>query len=59
MSELRQDILTGEWVVFAENRKKRPHDFIRKTTPKASSADSCSFCPGKEDKTPKPVYQNG
>ena len=59
MSELRQDILTGEWVVFAENRNERPHDFVRKTSPKPSSALDCSFCPGKESETPSPIYQNG
>ena len=59
MSELRQDILTGEWVIFAGNRKSRPCDFIRsKATVNPNHCD-CQFCPGNEQMTTAPVYQNG
>lgn len=59
MSELRQDILTGEWVIFAGNRKKRPFDFIKKSVPKTSDASDCQFCPGNEFLTTGAVYQDG
>ena len=28
MPELRQDPATKQWVIFARERAKRPHDFI-------------------------------
>ena len=59
MSELRQDILTGEWVIFAGNRKKRPYDFIKKSVPKSSDCTDCQFCPGNEHLTTGAVYQDG
>lgn len=30
VSQLRQDLVTGDWVVIATNRAKRPADFIKK-----------------------------
>ncbi|MEA4972308.1 MAG: galactose-1-phosphate uridylyltransferase [Candidatus Metalachnospira sp.] len=59
MSELRQDILTGEWVIFAGNRKSRPYDFIKKNVPRSTDNSDCQFCPGNESMTTEPVYQNG
>ncbi len=59
MSELRQDILTGEWVIFAGNRMKRPYDFIKKSVPKTTDSHDCQFCPGNERLTTRPVYQDG
>lgn len=59
MSELRQDILTGEWVIFAGNRKSRPCDFIKKSVAKSTDSSDCQFCPGNESMTTEPVYQNG
>ncbi len=59
MSELRQDILTGEWVIFAGNRMKRPYDFIKKSIPKTDDASGCQFCPGNENLTTNAVYQDG
>lgn len=59
MSELRQDILTGEWVIFAGNRMKRPYDFVKKSVPKTTDSTDCQFCPGNEHLTTEPVYQNG
>jgi UDPglucose--hexose-1-phosphate uridylyltransferase len=32
-SELRQDIVTGDWVLIATGRAKRPHDFLKKSHP--------------------------
>ena len=54
MSEFRQDIVTGNWVLVAESRAKRPIDFkdtpaTPPSTPEVS--DSCVFCPGNERQT--------
>lgn len=48
-SELRQDIVTGDWVVIAVGRAKRPEDFskIEYSTHKIESSldmDDCFFC---------------
>lgn len=39
ISELRQDIITGEWVVIATGRAKRPHDFASENLPTEEVAD--------------------
>jgi UDPglucose--hexose-1-phosphate uridylyltransferase len=53
MSEIRQDPTTGEWVIIARERAKRPSDFIhqrlRRKLPEFSP--SCPFCPGNETMT--------
>ncbi|GFI62163.1 galactose-1-phosphate uridylyltransferase [Clostridiales bacterium] len=59
MSELRQDILTGEWVIFAGNRMKRPYDFVKKSIPKTIDSSNCQFCPGNEHMTTSSIYQDG
>ncbi|OHA08993.1 MAG: hypothetical protein A3B37_02950 [Candidatus Sungbacteria bacterium RIFCSPLOWO2_01_FULL_59_16] len=33
MSELRQDVVTGDWVVVATGRARRPNEFVRRRTP--------------------------
>lgn len=51
-SELRQDLVTGDWVVIATGRAKRPEDFAshKKTEVKEISEDACPFCnPEKTD----------
>lgn len=53
MPELRQDIVTGQWVVVATERAKRPTDFARPprhVEPEDRAA--CPFCPGNELQTP-------
>lgn len=57
MSELRRDILTGEWVIYATNRRDRPYDFEKKSVPHTNQSE-CLFCPGHEDMTPTAVYQD-
>lgn len=52
MPQLRQNIVTGEWVVIAPERAKRPHDFIVKADPTPQPKDDCPFCPHS------PAYQN-
>lgn len=43
ISELRQDMVSGEWVVIATGRAKRPHDFLKQTRVRAR--DSVASCP--------------
>ncbi len=58
MSELRQNRVTGEWVIIATERSSRPEDFhrdvIKPVTPRINPA--CPFCPGNEKMTPAEVY---
>ncbi len=54
MSELRYNMITGEWVIIAKERARRPHDFIdpRKKPRQAPPFDpGCAFCPGNEAST--------
>ncbi len=47
VSELRQDPITGKWVVIAKGRAKRPQDFVRVGSPKLPPPpflDTCPFC---------------
>lgn len=48
MPQLRQNIITGEWVVVAPERAKRPQDFIIPKSVKVSNTDNCPFCVGSE-----------
>ncbi|GAB6100335.1 galactose-1-phosphate uridylyltransferase [Halanaerocella petrolearia] len=54
MSEVRQDIVTGDRVVIAAKRGKRPHDFEQddETT---KDNDYCPFCYGNEVDTPSEI----
>ncbi len=56
MGELRQDIVTGQWVVIATERAKRPSDFERTRPARLpNEVDDCPFCPGHEHMTPLEV----
>lgn len=58
MPKLRQDPTTKEWVIFATERAKRPHDFVKRGSPgktQISKAD-CPFCPGNEALTPPEIF---
>ena len=44
MPQLRQNIITGEWVVFAPERAKRPTDYVSITKPKKQKKEDCPFC---------------
>lgn len=51
MTELRQNIITGEWVIIGKERARRPDEFIRppKQVPPLPPFDhECPFCPGNE-----------
>ncbi len=43
ISELRQDIVTGDWVVVATGRAKRPHAFARHTPERPQPKSTCPF----------------
>ena len=46
MPKLRQNIITGDWVVISPERAKRPEDFVvEKREPKTQSKKDCPFCP--------------
>lgn len=57
MNELRKDCVLNRWVIIAENRSKRPHDFIRK--PALVKEGACPFCPGNERMTPPEIARIG
>jgi UDPglucose--hexose-1-phosphate uridylyltransferase len=44
MPKLRQNIVTGEWVVISPERSKRPEDYVTATAPKHSVPTDCPFC---------------
>lgn len=54
MSELRQDLLTGRWVVLAPSRGDRPIAQGRDagTRSRAPHDPACPFCPGNEAELP-------
>ncbi|MCR4328159.1 MAG: DUF4921 family protein [Patescibacteria group bacterium] len=44
MSELRQDIVSGDWIIMAPGRVKRPHDIIQKKSRRIpTSKETCPF----------------
>lgn len=58
MSQLRFDLATNDWVVFAPSRALRPKEFAK---PQADSTiaqrpGNCPFCPGNEAFTPPEIY---
>lgn len=58
MTELRQDPLSDEWIITADDQRKRAEDF-KKTSPpepKEQFLATCPFCPGNEDQTPPELY---
>lgn len=58
MPQLRQNIITGDWVVIAPERSKRPNDFVSAASVKADATD-CPFClDGSSYKVRLPHYEN-
>ncbi|MEW5944772.1 MAG: galactose-1-phosphate uridylyltransferase [bacterium] len=57
MSELRQNRITGEWVIIATERALRPEDFHKNNEkPKLPRfSENCPFCPGNEHMTPPEI----
>jgi len=58
MPEIRRNLVTGEWVIIATERARRPEDFRRGAAvrPTAAHETDCPFCPGNEDRTPAPTF---
>lgn len=56
MSELRRDIITGEWVIIATERAKRPENFKSSPDIKKIASEVCPFCTGNEQMTPSEVF---
>jgi len=55
MAELRQNMVTKEWVIIADERGKRPDDYIEShqrtiTETQAFYDEKCPFCPGNEER---------
>ncbi len=51
--EIRQSKLTGEWIIFAPERAKRPKDFMKKRVKMKEIPaynENCPFCAGNEEK---------
>lgn len=57
MSEFRRNPFTGEWTLYAENRKNKPYDF-RWSHPTKKDGTNCPFCPNHEAWTTPSVYQD-
>ena len=57
MPELRKDPVLGRWIIIAEERAKRPTDFIVAAAP--TSGGFCPLCPGNENTTPPEVLAYG
>ena len=59
MSEIRQDPTTGEWVIIAGERARRPSDYARmENKPEPDKFElHCPFCPGNESLTPPDVLK--
>ena len=62
MSELRYNLISGEWIIVATERAKRPKDFIKaksKQQPLPEYKKNCPFCPGNESQTPVETFRLG
>lgn len=47
MPKLRQNVITGDWVVISPERSKRPEDYVMAASPKHGIPDDCPFCVDK------------
>lgn len=53
VSELRQDVVTGDWVVIATGRAKKPEAFLKRDKTALIVGKECLFCyPGIERQEP-------
>src|SRR5438105_6977355 len=53
--ELRKDPISGGWVIIANKRSKRPHDFRGEAKSTPTEGGLSPFCEGQEDKTPPEI----
>ncbi len=59
MSLLRQDVTTNDWVIFAPERARRPHEWKQAAEESEASLPSegkCPFCQGNEQMTSPEIY---
>ncbi|MCG9479594.1 MAG: galactose-1-phosphate uridylyltransferase [Actinomycetia bacterium] len=58
MPQLRKDLITGDWVIIATERAKRPDKFKGQSQvrPPETNNATCPFCAGNEDMTPQEVF---
>lgn len=49
MPKLRQNIITGDWVVISPERSKRPEDYVMAAAPKRGIPADCPFCLARHD----------
>lgn len=57
MPELRKDPILGRWIIIAQERGKRPSDFIVEDI--KAKGGFCPLCPGNEKTTPGEVLVYG
>ena len=60
MPELRQNIITREWVIIAKERAQRPDQFVRpkkESEPLPEFDPKCPFCPGNEAMSAAETYR--
>lgn len=60
MNEIRQDLLTEQWVIYSPERAQRPHSTEPQETPREhlpESAAHCPFCPGNESRLPSIIQE--
>lgn len=55
---LRQNIITGDWIVIAPGRSRRPDDFIHPKQEPVKSKDTCPFCIGSPGYKENEVLSN-
>lgn len=53
---MRKNVVTGELVIVAPERARRPRDAQENPKDIPSYARSCPFCPGQEHETPPPTH---
>lgn len=44
MPKLRQNVITGDWVVISPERSKRPEEYVMASAPKRGIPADCPFC---------------
>lgn len=59
MSELRFNFVTGDWVIIAPERARRPEDFkdTRKKEELPVYVETCPLCAGNEKETPPETFR--
>ena len=57
LMELRKDYFQNKWVIIAEKRGVRPHEF--KKLEETVEGSVCYFCPGSEGLTPPEIMRIG